>query len=74
MPPNKNNTKFASYLPQGDETTTVERRESYEKAVVEAEKRRQDKELEVSQALQQKDWLVKFKRVWQDGQQTGVDL
>lgn len=61
-------TKFHNYLPQGDESSQQERQESYDKAVEESKLRQANKVDEVSRALENKDWLKKFKRVWSNGE------
>jgi hypothetical protein len=61
-------TKFHNYLPQGDDASQKERQESYDKAVAEAKERQANKVDEVSLALERKDWLTKFKRVWSNGE------
>lgn len=60
-------SRFDGFLPQGGPEAEKERRESFVKASVEASLLEEGKRDEVSQALQKKDWLVKFKRVWDNG-------
>lgn len=73
MPRKSKKSPFDNYLPQGEEVTEKERRESYEKAVAERRAREQDKSDEFRQSLDDKRWLDRFKRVWQDGRETSTD-
>lgn len=72
--PEKKRSPFDSYLPQGSETDAAERRESYEKAVAERQARQEDRSEQFRQSLDEKRWLSRFERVWQDdGKQTSAD-
>lgn len=61
-------SKFDGFLPQGGEEAKKERRESYDKALAESKLRDSVmREVDAVRRSAHKDeWLVRFKRVWQD--------
>lgn len=60
-------SRFDGFLPQGGEPSAVERRESFDKALTEAEQHVAAKNAaDAAHRLAHPDeWLVRFKRVWQ---------
>lgn len=62
-------SRFDGFLPQGGGASVTERRESFDKALTEAQAREAAKnKADAERRSAHKDeWLVRFKRVWDNG-------
>lgn len=67
--------KTTEFLKHGSAGAATEAKESLDKALTQREIHDAAKEDTRIRALQEKDWLIKFKRVWSsDGIKTGSNL
>lgn len=62
-------SKFDGFLPQGDGSSAMERRESFDKALTEAQAHEAAKNAAdaIRRSAHKDEWLVRFKRVWDHG-------